>query len=373
MRGELGAGQSGAFRRMLVVMSSMTPLAARRIIQGAGCGVSVSLARRMILFATLGLVLATSPAAVANEPVRLEYEGTIDDATAGLVDMRLRVVRPAAVVAEPFELVLPERFAFVGLPEPRLVDEIAVWAPSVAGGHGVALPVVRLAPYHWRLGAEGHREFLVEWTVPLDHRTLPEVAGRDEYEHPYLAEDHGLLVAGALFLVPPAGGPGEDGAEPRLHIRVRFRLPAGWGVVAPWPEGKGGEFLPAGRQTLMDDLIAVGQWSTHALATDRLTATVAFAPGQVELEQAVVPLIGRIVTSRSYSWTISSPTDWGRSSGSRSRSRSIVCATRRGVSGASRRTLTGVTVIFRWVSSPNVFALWGSRPVSASYSSTPTV
>ena len=172
---------------------------------------------------------------------------------------------------------MPERVAYSALDEPRLADGVRLVGTD---GH-----LEQLSPYRWRLTPEGARAVL-EWTVPQDHRALPQ-AQRSSYEFPYLDADHGLLVAGTLALAPQTDRP--------LAIRVVFDLPEDWGVLTPWSEIEPGVFRPAFWQELHHDLIAVGHWDFERKTAAGVDLAVAFAPGQDTLRERVMQRITAVV------------------------------------------------------------------------------
>lgn len=183
-------------------------------------------------------------------------------------------------------LTMPQGFAYAQLPTPRLVGEV-----EVSTGIDVsALPTIeRLGPYQWEVNTTGAQYLILEWTVPLDHRDQPEVRGRDEYEYPYLRDDHGMLVMGTLALAP------EQLDEEQ--IKVCFELPEEWDVHAPWPRDSDGNFRPGSMNALRDDLIAVGDWQIYEQAANDMQLKVAFARGQSTLYDVVVGQIGPIVSA----------------------------------------------------------------------------
>ncbi len=210
----------------------------------------------------------------------LDYCFAVHDPAAHAVDATLRLTGASG----PLDLSLPESTAFVRLAEPRLEGEVRVRAP--AGGEP---RIERLAPYRWRLDPGGAGAVELRWRMRLDQRDLPEIAGRDEYEWPYLEDDHGLLVPGTLALAPAEARP--------AALRVRFDLPEGWPVIAPWPEAAPGVFAPADVRALHDDLVAIGRWDAHREQVGGMELTVAFAPRQEALREAVLQRIGRIIAA----------------------------------------------------------------------------
>jgi predicted metalloprotease with PDZ domain len=132
------------------------------------------------------------------------------------------------------------------------------------------------ASYTFTIDPAGAREVELRWSVPLDHRTLDGIRGRDEYEYPYLAADHGMLVMATMALVP-----GEGTAHDReFPITIEFDLPSGWEIHL---------------NDVRDDLVAIGQWDTYEEEVDGMAVTFAFAPGQETLKQGVVQQAAPIV------------------------------------------------------------------------------
>jgi predicted metalloprotease with PDZ domain len=76
---------------------------------------------------------------------------------------------------------------------------------------------------------------------------------------------------------------------------VRFELPEGWGIEAPWPEREPGVFVPPSRVALVNDLIAVGAWSVERSQAGGVDLSVAFAPGQERLKELLAKDLTRIV------------------------------------------------------------------------------
>lgn len=182
----------------------------------------------------------------------------------------------------PTNLRLPVGSTYIRLDEPRLRDGVHL---QHAGEGGTSLE--RLEPYAWRLDPGTLCSVQLSWVVPLDHRRLPEVSGRDEYEFGYRAEEHGMLSASALFLAPSFLD----------QIEVEFNMPADWEVHAPWPSLDKRKFSPSSVEALQDDLIAVGDWDVvHATVAD-LKLTIALAPGQNALLQSAPAVIEEIVAA----------------------------------------------------------------------------
>ena len=214
-----------------------------------------------------------------SAPVALAYEVRIPDPGQPLALVRAQL---SNLRGESVTLWLPDRIAFTRLEAP-LLEGLRARSPD-----GSPLAIVPTGPYRWRLVTDGRSGAELEYRVPLTHREDAAVrAANDEYEFPYLAPDHGLLVAGTLFLHP-------EGVEPG-SIRVSFDLPDGWHALAPWP-GKGTrDFAPNATPQLVDDVVAIGHWNVQHIRLDRFQATVAFAPGQEELAKHIAPHIEAIV------------------------------------------------------------------------------
>lgn len=176
---------------------------------------------------------------------------------------------------------MQRQFAFVRLPEPLLEG------PVLATSGDEPLDLEHPSPYEWIVAPRGHASICLTYTVPLTHRTLEAVKKRDAYEYPYVADDHGLLVTPTLFMFPDDVTVSE--------MRVRFELPEGWPVIAPWRRVGEGEFDPGTTEALLNDLIAIGAWHVHEIRTGAFEGTIALAPGQDALEQAAVGPIRQIV------------------------------------------------------------------------------
>jgi len=247
----------------------------------------MSTSYRLLSAAAFGSVVATGWCATVRPGQR---------AATNVASLRCTVVlesppaqRVAVVLAidgidptrEKLRWTMPQRFAFVRLAEP-LLD-----GPVRATTNGTPLDLKRVGPYEWDVAVAGRKSMRLEYVVPLTHRTLDVVKQRDAYEYPYLADDHGLLVTPTLFMFP------EDVEV--SAIRVRFDLPEGWQVVAPWRRVAGPAFDPGDREALLNDLVAVGAWHVHQIRVGRFEGTIAVAPGQDDLEDAVVEPIRRIV------------------------------------------------------------------------------
>lgn len=183
------------------------------------------------------------------------------------------------------DLVLATRYAFATLQDPPLDGEPRVLEPdgvtltrSTRDGDGAPL---------WRLPDDLDAPVRIAWSVPVVHRSLPEVRLRGASEHPYVADDHGLLVTAPLMLLPTS----LDDADARA--RVTFELPEGWALHAPWP--RDGDATTPRITDLNNDLVAIGAWDVERIALDDFAGTVAFAPGQQRLRDATLPAIRRIV------------------------------------------------------------------------------
>ncbi len=205
------------------------------------------------------------------------YTFAVEDPATNRVEARLELAGLKPNEA-PIMLRMPQGFAYAQLPRPLLEGELQSSAK-----------ISREGPYSWALDPDGASEVVIEWSIPLEHRSAPEVAGRGEYEYPYLRADHGMLVMGTMVVAP------EDLDEDL--IRVRFQVPEGWSVHAPWPAQQDGSFAPASLGSLRDDLIAIGNWDVHQEQVSGMQLTIAFAPGQAELRARVVKKAAPIVAA----------------------------------------------------------------------------
>ena len=227
----------------------------------------------------LSIALALASATLAPSQVRARYTVRVADPAAERVTVEIELSGVPADL-EAVELELPERFAFTRFPEARVLEP---WRTTVAGVDG---EVRRSAPFLWRVPTAGAGGLRVAYDVPLDHRELPEVGSRDDYEMPYLAADHGMLSCGAVFALPRL---------PDVALRVRFELPEGWPALCPWPEVEPGLFAPSRPADLTDGLVALGAWDVRELDVGGALAVVAFAPSETRLAAGTVPLVQALV------------------------------------------------------------------------------
>lgn len=223
-------------------------------------------------------------------PPTWSYELRLDPTPPGRVDLELSFdVRPGDAEGGGVFLNLPERTSFTALEAPHLAD-----LPLAVDGSGAPVPLERRSPFQWELLPTAPGPVEVRWAITLDHRSLGAIPARDAYGWPYLDEDHGMLVAGTMFLVPEG--------TPESGIRVRVELPEGWEFLAPWARDPEGGFRPGGVQDLMDEVIGVGQLDHHRIQIDgaegeppRFVGTIAFAPGQEQLAEISVPILRDVV------------------------------------------------------------------------------
>ncbi len=233
-----------------------------------------------ILPCALSCACASAPDAVVGAGCTLEYRVRLAAPHERAVDVEARL-RGLPAGTRRLEIGLPESYAFVSLPAPLLE------APPLARGtDGARLDVTPAGAFAWRVDTRGRDAVDLAWRVRLTAHDLPEVAGRDEYEHPYVAADHALLVTGALLIAPHM--------EPEPALRVAFERPAGWPVLCPWPEPEPGWFAPGSMRALQNDLVGLGAWSTQRVHAGGMEIDVAFAPGQPELERLAGAWIGPI-------------------------------------------------------------------------------
>ena len=202
------------------------------------------------------LLLLWAPGVLAGEPLlhhaaSLDYVLTIDDPTRPIVrvEARLGGLDPTETA---LYFALPASYAFVSLPEPLLDGPLRI-------GGDAPLSLEPLGPFFWQTPPSGASEVVLRYRVPLDHRRLNAVKeANDQYEFPYLAKDHGLLVTPALLVIPGNVQPDS--------IRLRLELPHGWRAIAPWPRLGGGDDAPLfalpSLRSAANDLIAIGKWET---------------------------------------------------------------------------------------------------------------
>jgi hypothetical protein len=203
-----------------------------------------------------------------------------------IVDLRRGEGSPAAVSLElrfpagspaGVELSFPPRYAFIAPEAPLLVGP-----PRFRGPTG-ALPFTQADAFTWRLPGPPER-VRVEYEVALRHRELPGVAGRDEYEQPYLAIDHGMLSTAVLLMLPMV--------EP-MRCRVRWLLPEGWAQPVTWPVEDGWCVAPSA-QAARNDLVPVGDWRIEEFRATGFTGRILYAPGQRRRLGAHAPVLAEV-------------------------------------------------------------------------------
>jgi predicted metalloprotease with PDZ domain len=224
----------------------------------------------------LAMQLAASGASSQEHSASIEYVVRIADPAVPVVEMEAHLEGLSSEQRE-LELATIEKYAFTGLPAPRLVGGL-----RARSGDG-EVAVERNGPWRWRVENGGRPTLDLRWSVRLDHREQPQVGIRDAYEFPYLAADHGMLVTAALFVTVARS----LDASPS----VRFELPEGWEVLAPWSEDADGLFHPRSERELVSNLVAIGNWSQTSVIDHGAEVVIAFSPGRQELERLVVPLM----------------------------------------------------------------------------------
>jgi predicted metalloprotease with PDZ domain/endonuclease/exonuclease/phosphatase family metal-dependent hydrolase len=229
------------------------------------------------------LLLSLLCQAQSDSGCQVDYRFTITDPADEMVAAELKLSDLSAMSA-PIHLRFAEGFAFARLPEPRLQGEI-----EIVAGSDPAVQLKRVSAYHWTLDPANSDVVRLKWQVPLDHRDLPQVKGRDEYEYPYLRSDHGMLVMSTLALLP------DEVNEQK--IRVEFHLPTDWTLHAPWPRLQKGlwSFRPNSKRALQSDMVAVGGWKVHQQVVSGMNLVVAFSPEQEFLYDDVVAKVAPIV------------------------------------------------------------------------------
>jgi len=201
---------------------------------------------------------ALRPLALAEADYSIELSAGAGHAVP--VELELRF--PAA--PEVLRLGFTPRYAFVSPHAPLLRA-----APVFSGPAGRLEGVRAVDPFTWEL-RRPPRRLIVRYEVLLDHRELPGVAGRDEYEQPYLEADHGLLSTAVLLLLPQL--------EP-MRCRVRLALPPGWQQRSSWP-AEGPWLVAPSALAARNDLLPVGAWEEDRFEAGGFRGAVLYAPGQ---------------------------------------------------------------------------------------------
>jgi predicted metalloprotease with PDZ domain len=213
--------------------------------------------------------------ALHAEPT-VEYRVTLADPAARRIEV---VAEVRGLEAGDLRLEMPRGFTYL---EPRrpLLD-----GPIRARVAGAEVAVDARGTHSWLARTGGADEVELAYSVPLEHRALPEIGERDAYEHPYVEHDHGLLTGASMFLVP----------APAADATVRFEVPESWPVRCPWNETSPGVFAPTSMHALLDGMVALGHWRPRELAVGGARVTTLFAPSEASLEALAGPAIDAIV------------------------------------------------------------------------------
>lgn len=230
------------------------------------------------------LILAASAFAEQNanassKPPTLTYVIRVADPAAQKAEIEVSL-QGLSADQKKLGLSMSRGFAFAQLPAPLIDGDIR----AKAGGQEATLKID--SPFHWTLDTNGAATVELRYAVALTHRERPEVKGRDDYEFPYVAVDHGMLVTAALLMTPD---------EVDTSPEIRIETPTGWAIVAPWTEKSPGVFQADTIGAAAHDLVAIGAWQRKDVKIDDFVATIAFAPGQNGLAEAVEPQVQKIV------------------------------------------------------------------------------
>ena len=233
--------------------------------------------------------LASAPAG----PVEAEYVLRVADPASRRVEGRGRF---APRGRGDLRLQVERSYAFLEV-EKNYVTDVR------ARADGKPLAVHPDGPDAWRIEGSRGKEVEVEWAVDLVHRE--EIARRekekpDQYEHPYLAEDHAFLVGAAVFLFPDRGeGP----------YRVRFEVPEGWPIDVPWEGSVESGFAAPDAPALLQNYLYLGRGRRSRVGFEGFEVATVAAPRarvpETELEERIskvvraeVDLLGPPRTSR---------------------------------------------------------------------------
>lgn len=214
-------------------------------------------------------------------PLRAEYTIRLTDPAGRRATVAIEFNNVPADVTE-LELNIAERFAFVTFPQAQVLDP---WIVVVGDKPS---EVERTRPFTWRIPCAPGKPSAVVYSAPLDLRDSPLVDERSDYEMPLTADDYAMLSCGALLAAP---------ATRDVEYRVRFEVPQGWAIHAPWPEIAPGVYAPRDTLALQDTLVALGNWDVHSSSADGAHALALFAPSEVRLAAEVAPLVRALFSS----------------------------------------------------------------------------
>jgi predicted metalloprotease with PDZ domain len=226
-----------------------------------------ALAVRLLTCLTL-FVASTAQARAQNAPLRAEYRVKLAEPAGERIDVDL-VIDNVPNYAGPLMLAMRNGFALAKLPKPALIGKL-----RASDGAGNELRIMSPRPFAWVAVRPEDGTMRLEWSVPTDLRTRPEVVSiGDSYEWPFVGEDRGLLHTASL-LPSPVGA--------RTNARVRFEVPEGWEITSSWLLADDGAYIPPSHAALENDYIAVGNWATRRFEADELTVHLVAAPGREE-------------------------------------------------------------------------------------------
>lgn len=214
---------------------------------------------------------APPEAAVKPGPMQLAYRVELDPKDAPLVRVTLTVASPAS---GPLTLAMPLGYAYRNVTS----DYVEGLVARDAKGKEIPQAGSEKGRYRWASAPA-----TITYQVRLAHREeIRKLVGQgssqsDAYEHPFIGLNSALLTGAAVLLVPP----GWDGPA-----AVRFDVPKGWRIIAPWPR-KDGAYVAASARALAHNYVAAGDWTTDSVTAGGTTVEVAFSKS-VTADRAVL-------------------------------------------------------------------------------------
>ncbi len=212
---------------------------------------------------------------------RAEYTVRITDPAGQRATVGIEFSRLPAELTE-LELNFAERFAFTTFPQAQVLDP---WIVVVGERPS---EIERSRPFSWRVPCAPGKSSAVVFNALLDLRSHELVDERSDYEMPLCTEQFAMVSCGALLPAATLAG---------LELRVRFELPEGWAVHAPWPEVEPGVWAPRDSLALQDTLVALGKWEKRESKADGARAIALFAPSETRLVASVAPLVEALFTT----------------------------------------------------------------------------
>lgn len=156
-----------------------------------------------------------------------------------------------------------------------------------AAGKPVAIEFVGRGGWEMKQGPASR----VSYKVLADHDAADWIAGKDEVATKF---DHSYFFASdAFFLV--------DYDAPKQPIQVRFDLPTGWAVTAPWPK-RGDDYVAPTPENFGTNAFAMGRDAARSARAGDLQLTWLSDSRVKAIEPRLLPMFDKLPTAYSDFW-----------------------------------------------------------------------